>query len=200
MGKSIDLAFRLQRTDVKFHAPRRLGDLRMSGRISSPTATSQSSAPPPPTPAVFAALVGLVGGVAAAGTDTEPARGTSEVPLVVARPIDAVRVNGCARGRLEGHTDRAVSASGCSVNPGQLDAVMRKSVTSPPEAIVTASFVAITRSPVPTLVIVTVAVAVAPTAVPGNIGPLAAHSAGSAPGQRPAMNAARSARCVVSSV
>lgn len=104
---------------------------------------------------------------------TLPASGTSDDPVAVARLIDAVRVSEVPAAGWNVTLTVQLPLFGRSVVPGQLDDVTRKSAASPPEAIVAALFVANTRSAVPVLLIVAVALAVAPTAVAGKMGPLA---------------------------
>lgn len=145
--------------------------LRAAAAARRLAATPTPSAPPPPDVGGFAALVGGV--VTAACATTEPATGMREVADVVVTPIDAVRVKDVPACGWKVTLIEQLPLFGCSVTPGHVDAVMRKSAASPPLAIVMALFVTKTRSPVPVFAIVTVDDAVAPTDVAGKIGPLA---------------------------
>lgn len=122
--------------------------------------------PPPPELGGFAEPVG------GAAPITGPVNGTSEVPVVVVRPIDAVRVSEAPTVGAKATSIVQVPMFGRSVTPRQVEAVTRKSAASPPVAIVTALLVTKMRSAVPTFEIVTVEEDVAPIAVAGKIGPL----------------------------
>ena len=137
-------------------------------------AASQSSVPPPPDAGGFAALSDAALEVADDDPATTlPASGTSDVPLAVVRPIEAVRVSDAPATGWNVTLIVQLPLFGRSVIPGQVDAVTRKSAASPPDAIVTALLVAKTRSAVPAFAMVTVALALPPTAVAAKIGPLA---------------------------
>ncbi len=137
-------------------------------------AASQSSVPPPPDAGGFAALSDAALEVADDDPATTlPASGTSEVPFVVDKPIDAVRVSDAPAPGWNVTLIVQLPLFGRNVIPGQVDAVTRKSAASPPDAIVTALLVAKTRSAVPAFVMVAVALALLPTAVAAKIGPLA---------------------------
>jgi hypothetical protein len=127
------------------------------------------SAPPPPE---LGGLADPVGGAAAAGTETEPCIGTSEVLVVVAIPIDAVRVSDAPAAGVNVAVIVQLPLLGASVLPGlQVADAIRKSVASPPVAIVTALFIANVSGAVPVLRMVTVAFDEAPTAVAIKIAP-----------------------------
>jgi hypothetical protein len=130
---------------------------------------AHGSAPPPPE---LGGLADPVGGAAAAGTETEPCIGTSEVLVVVAIPIDAVRVSDAPAAGVNVAVIVQLPLLAASVLPGlHVADAMRKSVASPPVAMVTALFVANVSGAVPVLRIVTVAFDEAPTAVAVNIAP-----------------------------
>ncbi len=94
-------------------------------------------------------------------------------PVAFPSPIEAVRVRFAPAAGVNVTLMVQLPEFGLSVVPAQLVAVTRKSAVSPPLAIVTALLVWNTSGAVPALVMVTVWLLLAPTAVAGKIGPLA---------------------------
>ena len=104
--------------------------------------------------------------------ETEPCIGTSEALVVVAIPIDAVRVSDAPAAGANVAVIVQLPLLAASVLPGlHVADAMLKSAASPPVAIVTALFIANVSGAVPVLRIVTVAFAEVPTAVAVNIAP-----------------------------